>query len=436
MPYPFALPTTSAFSFSSCFNCESHPSLPLNTSTYRGVVRDTLKKHKRLPPGSQAANLSLVISSINGYVPYLFAVDAGLSGRSVGGEPVTVVASTALKIEWRPTLSENLVPGKEAGRVKIHSLGHEGSFALSTLANAYTLQARAALQPLYVTTVAPVGSQERQAAITTASKHLLDAAAVYGFLEARAAQQQQQPPPPPPCADISPPVLRAQAALAHAEATLLAVLKDDPYPAVVAQDRNRNDTEWMYKAPDIPKVRAHLFARLCLAAAEHAALASSLCQGVGRSRLSDAFVRYIDDLRRTSRAKACRFFGIDADLGGQGGQAIGWLRAGLLELGVEVKNGGGGGKKSGGLGLGKLKREWSEKREDRRVEKGESWGADAGKLEETRVLEMLEAKWSKQNDTVRLSLGVGVGVGVHMCLFRLRGGWQVGFAKQDSFLEH
>src|SRR3569833_2478407 len=263
MPYPFALPTTSAFSFSSCFNCESHPSLPLNTSTYRGVVRVSLLLLLWLSPGSQAANLSLVISSINGDVPYLFAVDAGLSGRSVGGEPVTVVASTALKIEWRPTLSENLVPGKEAGRVKIHSLGHEGSFALSTLANAYTLQARAALQPLYVTTVAPVGSQERQAAITTASKHLLDAAAVYGFLAARAAQQQQQPPPPPPCTDISPPVLRAQAALAHAEATLLAVLKDDPNPAVAAQDRNRNDTEWMYMAPDIPKVRAHMFARLC-----------------------------------------------------------------------------------------------------------------------------------------------------------------------------
>jgi hypothetical protein len=51
-------------------------------------------------------------------------------------------------------------------------------------------------------------------------------------------------------------------------------------------------------------------------------------------------------------------------------------------------------------GFGKLKKEWAEKREDRKVEKGANWGADAGRLEETRVIEMLEAKWTKQNDTV------------------------------------
>jgi hypothetical protein len=57
-------------------------------------------------------------------------------------------------------------------------------------------------------------------------------------------------------------------------------------------------------------------------------------------------------------------------------------------------------KKSGGVGLGRLKKEWSEKREDKKVERGVNWGTDAGKLEETRVIEMLEAKWTKQNDTV------------------------------------
>lgn len=112
--------------------------------------------------------------------------------------------------------------------------------------------------------------------------------------------------------------------------------------------------------------------------------------------MNEGFVRYLEDLRRTSRAKACRFFGIDAELEGQTGNAIGWLHAALQELGVEVKD---ASKKSSGLG--KLKKEWTEKREDRKVDKGTTWGADAGKLEEVRVIEMLEAKWTKQNDTVR-----------------------------------
>ncbi len=396
MPYPFVLPTTSAFSFSSCVSCESHPSLPLNASTYRGVVRETLKKHKRLPPGSQAPNLSVVISSLDSYIPYLVAVDAGLASRSAsGGGSVNAVLSSEPRIEWRPTLSEAAVPGRESARVKIRSLDDEVCFALSTLANAYTLQARAALQPLYVTSVAPLGTEARVGALTTATRHLLDSASVYAYLETRA----QNAAAAPPCADISPSTIRAQSALALAEATLLAVLKDDPYPAVVAQDRNDNDREWMFKAPDIPKVRAHLFARLCLAASEHAAKASSLCQGQARAngKLSEAFARYLEDLRKMSRARACRFFGIDAELGGQTGQAIGWLEAGLQELGMAPAE------SKKGLSLGKLKRGWTEKREDRKVERGSSWGADGGKLEEARVIEMLEAKWTRQNDTVSVS---------------------------------
>lgn len=271
-----------------------------------------------------------------------------------------------------------------------------------------------------------IGSPNRQALLATASKHLLDTASVYDYLARRAEQPQPSHAPSPPCADISAATARGQSHLALAEATLLAVLKDDPYPAVVAQDRNVNDMEWMYKAPDIPKVRAHLFARLCLAASEHAAKAHSLCasqtgssttgsgirfrknkkggdggeEGLGggsssRGKLNEGFVRYTDDLRRTSRAKACRFFGIDAELGGQTGDAIGWLHAALQELGVEAKD---PSKRS--TGLSRLKKEWADKREDRKVEKGTTWGADAGKLEETRVIEMLEAKWAKQNDTV------------------------------------
>jgi hypothetical protein len=398
MPYPFVLPTTSAFSFSSSFSCDSHPSLPLNASTHRGVVRDSLKTHKRLPPQSQPGNLSSVASSINTYLPYLLALEAGLDKRYVNGHDINLTPKAPPTVEWRPTLSDNPVPGKDPARVKIHSLSHELSFALSTLANTYTLQARLSLHPLYSLSTAPSTPEQRTTAITTATRLLLDAASIYNYLPTHTTNTSAPSTPVP--VDISPSTLRAQRSLALAEATLLAVLKDDPYPAAAAADRNANDTEWMYKAPEMPRVRAHLFARLCLAAAEHAAQAHSLCahQAGGKQKVSSEFVAYLDDLRKTARAKACRFFGVDAELGNQTGNAIGWLRAAMAELGVEV------GKEGKKTGLARLKKGWSEKREDRKVEKGAKWGADAGKLEETRVVEMLEAKWAKQNDTVSFVL--------------------------------
>ncbi|KAK3906693.1 hypothetical protein C8A05DRAFT_29445 [Staphylotrichum tortipilum] len=393
MPYPFVLPTTSSFSFSSSFTSESHPSLPLQASTHRGVVRDTLKKHKRLPPAAQAPSFSTVAATLQTYLPYLFALDAGLSSKpGHAADDITVILTTAPQIQWRPTVSANPLPGRDPPRTKIASLEYELFFALSTLANTHTLLARTALHPLYQTTTAPVGTAARQTAITTATRHLLDAASIYAHLCARA---ESLPPtiPPPPCADLDPSTLRAQRALALAEATLLAVLKDDPYPAAVAQARNPHDTEWMYKAPDLPRVRAHLFARLCLAAAEHAAQAAAAAGAV--ARVDGGFVKYAEDLRRASRARACRFFGIDKELAGETGEGIAWLRAGLGELGVERKGEGKGG------GLKGLRKEWSERREDKKVERGLDWGADGGRLEETRVIEMLEAKWVKQNDTMQ-----------------------------------
>lgn len=393
MPFPFVLPTTSAFSFSSSFSSDSHPSLPLNASTYRGVVRDTLKKHKRLPPASQISSLNSVISNLNSYIPYLLTVDAGLGNRGLpNGEFVSVVLKNSPIIEWRPTLSVDVVPGRERARVKVSSLEHEISFVLSTLGFSQVLTARSALQPLYSTNQEFLAAQERTNAITSATKCLLEAASVYDYLAGRGEHVTGSP----PCADVSPGTARALSCLALAEATLLAVLKDDPYPAIVAQSRNKNDKEWMYKAPEIPKVRAHLYARLCLAASEHAAKASSLCNSAGSAshKFNSGLLRYIEDLRRTSRARACRFFGIDAELGGQTAEGIGWARAGLQELGVEVKEN----KKS--LSLSRLKKDFTEKREDKRVDREADWGADAGKLEETRILEMLDAKWNKINDAV------------------------------------
>ncbi|ATY62270.1 pH-response regulator palC [Cordyceps militaris] len=396
MPYPFVLPTTSAFAFSSAFACDSHPSLPLAASTHRGVVRDALKKHKRLAPrAAQPAHLAVVVSAVDAYLPYLVTI--------VDGGPLVSVTPTTNppRIEWRPTLTGEVVPGREPARVRILSLEHELFFALSTRACAQGATARACLQPLYSTTGHVLDGPRRAAAITTATRHLLEVASVYDYL-ARRSETAAAAALPPPCVDVCPATARAMASLALAEATLLAILKDDPYPAAVAQDRNLHDTEWMYKAPDIPKVRAHLFARLALAASEHAAQAVALCRGAtagSSGRVSPHLIRYMEDLRRTSRAKACRFFGIDAELGGETADGIGWARAGLQELGVDVLD---KSKRSGGgLGLSRLKKEFKERREDRRVDgDGAAWGADAGKLEETRILELLDAKWSRINDTM------------------------------------
>lgn len=397
MPFPFVLPTTSAFSFSSCFACDSHPTLPLAASTHRGVVRHALAEHRRQPPAARTASLAAVVAALDAYIPYLLAVDAGVSSRSlVRGEPVSVVLKAAPSIRWRPTLAGDVLPG----RVTVASLEYEIFLVLSTLAFAYVSTARALLRPLYATTGDFVAAHHRTTAIQTANKHLFGAASLYDHLAARAEHISTLP----PCFDVAPTTARALAALARAEATLLAVTKDDPYPAAVAQDRNKADKEWMFKASDVPKTKAHLNARLCLAASDHAAKAASLCRpaGPGVNRASPSLLAYMDDLRRTSRAKACRFLGVHAEADDHVAEAVGWLRAGFQALGLEAKER----DANRGLSFSRLKKDLAERREDRRVEKEKAWGADAGRLEETRVLEMLYAKWSNINNTVRSHAGM------------------------------
>jgi hypothetical protein len=394
MPFPLTLPTTSSFSFSSYFSSDSHPSLPLSASTYRGVLRDALKKHKRLSPSEQTPNLSNILLALDNYIPYLLAIDAGLGSQPVSGEEVDVVLKSTPILEWRPTLSEKAIPGRETARLKLKSLEYEIYFVFSTLAYTYTLLSRASLHPLYSTATASPSPEQRSIFITTASKNLLSAASIHDYLSTLSDLVTSDS----PCIDISKSTFRALTSLALAEATLLAVLKDDPYSASVAQERNKNDKEWMIKAPEIPKVKAHLFARLCLAASEHASNAKSLLNASGKrqDKIDPDLLKYVEDLRKTGRGKACRFFGIDAELGGQTGAAIAWLQAGMHELGLATKDE--GSKK--GLSLGRFKKEWTEKREDKKIEKGTAWGSDAGKLEEGRVLEMLSVKWNKMNDMV------------------------------------
>jgi hypothetical protein len=155
----------------------------------------------------------------------------------------------------------------------------------------------------------------------------------------------------------------------------------------------------MIKAPTIAKVRAHLFARLCLASSAHAATAASLLREArsGKQKINEDLVAYCEDAAKVGKAKACRFLGVDADLGARTGEGIAWLRAGKSVLGMVAKE---GDEESKIGGLGSWKTKWSEKREEKKVEKWRDWGADAGKSEEGRVLLYLEGKWGKENDTV------------------------------------
>lgn len=387
MPFAFTLPTTSVLPFTSFTTSTTHPSLPLAASTHRGVLRSVLKKHKRLPLVSRAPNLSTVLAALNDYLPYLLTLDAALCGRTVDGEEVDLALKKEIYVEWRTTLTATL-PGREPPRVEGKGLDFEIAFVLHTLACVYMLQARAQLVALYGPS-SPTAEQ-RTAIITTATKHLLHANSIYKYLASRSAETDASSAALETLAQTQ----GGLAALAIAEANLLAVLKDDPYPAVVAQNRNENDKDWMFKPPDIPKVRAHLFARLCLAAAEHAGKAEAMLSASGR--IDEPLIKYVNDLQRTSRAKACRFFGINADLGGETGQGIAWLTGGKKQLEfVDTKDEG-----SKIKGLSKLKRDWAERREDKRIEKGGDWGSDAGRLEELRAIEMLEQKWNRMNDTV------------------------------------
>ena len=387
MPFAFALPTTSALFFPPFATSTTHPSLPLTASTHRGVLRGVLKRHRRLPTVSKVSDLSTVLGSANDYLPYLLTLEAALCGRTVSGEEIDLALKKEIDVDWRTTLTAT-IPGRDPPRVKGQGLDFEISFVLHTVACAYTLQARGQLLGLYGA-ITP-SNEQRTAIITTATKQLLQANSIHNYLASRSAEINAS-------SAVLETLAQTQsglAALALAEATLLAVLKDDPYPAVVAQDRNKNDKDWMIKPPEIPKVRAHLFARLCLAAAEHAGKAEAMLSASGR--IDEVLVKYVNDLRRTSRAKACRFFGIDADLGGETGQGIAWLNGGKKQLGFA------GAKDEGSKmkGLAKLKRDWTERREDKRIETGGEWGSDAGRLEEMRVLEMLEQKWNRMNDTV------------------------------------
>ncbi|TKA77172.1 hypothetical protein B0A55_04461 [Friedmanniomyces simplex] len=389
MPFPFPLPTTSSVPLFDFVESATHPSLPLAATTKRSVLEDALKKHKRLAPRDRTAHLPIVQHAVASYVPYLLALNAASGFGDVGPERVDLAVKKPLEVEWRSTLSATL-PGREPPRPKLVGLHHETAFTLSTLAYTYSLLARSQLRMLHEATM--LSTEQRTSAVSAAMKHLLEAHSIHQYLLSLPSVSAAKDAP----ADIQPSTISALASIALAEATLIVVSKDDPYAAAVSDDRNESNKDWMYKAPSIPKVRAHLFARICLAAAEHAGQAQGL---LGPGKIDADLVKYATDLRRTARGKAARFLAIDAELSGKTGEGLAWLQGARKELGLtfELKDG-------QRKGLKGLKQSWQERREDKRVEKGGEWGMDAGKLEETRVVEMLEAKWDKENSTINVQL--------------------------------
>jgi hypothetical protein len=175
----------------------------------------------------------------------------------------------------------------------------------------------------------------------------------------------------------------------------------------------------MVRAPEIPKVRALLFARLCVRAAEYAEQAAAglgaVGPGAGKSaQVEEDVTRYAGALGRVARARACRFFGVDAELAGKTGEGIAWLKAARSALGLR---GQGPSPEADGAcnapskgGFSRLKREWAERREERKIGKDAGGsrsakgsldpGDDAGRGEEGNVIDMLDTKWTKMNDTV------------------------------------
>ena len=394
MPFPFVVPTTSTLSYHSNLTSSTHPSLPSVTTSQRAFLRAALKAHKRLSPADQSNNLPNLVTAITSYLKHLSSLDLALGGKPVSGEDVDIALVRETEVEWRPTLSASTVPGRESERVKGRGLDFEIYFVHHTLALVHNLTARQSLLGFYSSSTPTV--DQRLALIQNATKSLRVAYAIHSYLSYRSSSAADGPPSfPPSAADITAPVQSALQSLAQAELNLLAVLKDDPYPALLVQSRNKDDREWMIKAPEIPKIRAQVLRRLCIGAAERAAAASAALKGEAR-RVSKDLIEYCDDARMTARAKACRFAAIDADITGETGKAIAWLRAGMSEFGIDIAKDG-----SRSSGLSKLKATWNEKREDRKIAKGEcklGCGCrESGGVEDIGVIPREEAYERKQH---------------------------------------
>ncbi|KAI5850185.1 hypothetical protein DFP73DRAFT_614711 [Morchella snyderi] len=398
MPFPFTLPTTSPISYPTFFTSPVYPSLPLLASSHRGILRNALKAHKRLPPASQAANIPHIITLLTRYTAHLLTLTTALEENTAFLLPTAPQFTTS----WRATLTPHHRLAKEPPRLARNGLSYEIFWTLSTLAYAHTLlaltQLRQVLAPPAAAAAASSSSApaDPQQLFNLASANLLTAASVYAHLLTRSRPPSAETWP----AELTPPALAALSSVNVADATLVAVIKQDPYPTYVALTTTGGDAgrkekkrrgeaaaaasrEWLYSPPAPPtSVRALLLARLCVAASDHAGRALGL---LGAEAVAGEFRAYVDALQRVARAKACRFLGIDAEGAGRCGEGIAWV-----VLAREVLSGAAAGGSGGGGGAGKG-----------------VWGMDAGRAEEEMVCAALEKRWRKVNDSVMFQLVPG-----------------------------
>ncbi|KAI5796535.1 hypothetical protein EDC01DRAFT_651650 [Geopyxis carbonaria] len=402
MPYPHALPTTSPVSFNTYYTSPVYPTLPLLLSQNRGSLRNLLKAHKRLPVSSQQAHLPQLLAAVESYIPYLLFLQQSLHSGDVLPSDA---APDALKASWRSTLTSPPFPGAEQRRVDREGLDYEVGFVLSTLAYIHTLLARTWIQDA----LAPrITAEKKQSLLNTAIQHLLTSTGIFTYSVSlpRAPTPEISFP-----LDLSPTVLSALSSLSLSDASLLAVTKQDPYPSYLALTSATStsksvDSSYLY-APTPPPtgVRALLLSRICIAASAHAENALGLLASCPKRRLpstssaeelSPDLPRYIENLQKVARAKACRFLGIDAEASGRVGEGIGWLVLAREILGTSA---------STSSTPSKFRREFSERKERSALERGDgTWGLDAGKMEETRVLEGLEKNWRSSNDKIFFQL--------------------------------
>ncbi|KAL3474817.1 hypothetical protein BJX99DRAFT_248007 [Aspergillus californicus] len=427
MVYPFDLPTTSHISFQTFLSSRTHPSLPQSATTARHAFRLTLKAHNRLPRGPQRDfHLTSVLSALNDYLPYLVALAQGLNGAPIDapyapsiieGEEIEVTQRTDFEPEWRAPLASSTLSLKSSrpsttARTRGPGIPYELAFTLSTLGFVLCSLARSGVTRTLYASSTP-SAEQRTAAVQTSTKYLLQASTVHALVSSSPYLTTGLESAVAVAPDLAPTTQVALSSLALGEATLLAVLKDDSYVVACIQARNPNDKDWMVRAPEIPKVRAHLFARLCIRAAEYVEQAGSGLGSVGvvgrRAGINEDLIKYARVLGLVARARACRFFGVDAELAGKIGEGIAWLRAAKGALGLRnmssmekptTKS----------RGLSKLKQGFRDRREERKMEKGAGGerlekgelgpGDSAGREEEGRVIEMLETKWARMNDTI------------------------------------
>lgn len=389
MSFDFPIPTTSPVSFAASYSSVCAPSLPATATTHRSVLRDFLKRYKRLSPVEQSNAVPNLLTVVSEYLPYLYTLDSYIVSQDI-------THKAELETEWRAVLSRRTGPA-EAPRIKRKGIDYELCFATATLAYAHTLKARLQLKAALSTPPDSSSATTSENLINQSAQSLITAASIFLYLQNRSTARTQNAQSQP--ADVSTSMYTALVSMCLSSATLLAVLRQDPYPSIIALQHDPNSREWMYKAPTVPTgTKALLLARFCMYSADLAAKAAA---GVGATPSASSDLKdYCDDLARTARAKACRFFGIDAESKGEMGKAIGWVVAGKEILGLVVESE--RERSSVSRGLDRFKKA----REERKIEKSAPTGllgSDAGRLEEAMVLNELERKWKKVNDSVCLS---------------------------------